>query len=340
MVRQGASLRSSVVPRSLQHLIDVYRSSPEFQQLAASTRADYEKGLRLLEAAFGKLPVGGIAPHFLTRIRDTFARGEPQKPKGAVGSASRLGRANATSLGTDEAPQRGSLTPRRANKVLTVLSILMSHAVSIGWRKDNPCLQQGKSLKLRVGEWLPWPDEALEQFWQRAPRELVVASFVGVFTGLRGQDQIRLRWPDYDGTTLVVTPSKTKDSTRVRLVLPVHPVLKGLLDALPRTAETILTGPSGKPWVESTFHSAVSAEIRAAGLSGLVWHGLRKTAAGRLAEAGCSDAEIQAITGHSTSKMVEKYRRGAFQKRLAEEAIRKLVASGFGASAPQIGKTP
>lgn len=187
-VQQGASSRPSVIPRSLQHLIDVYRSSPEFQQLAASTRVDYEKGLRLLEATFGKMPVGGLAPHFLTRIRDKFARSEPQRPRGAVGSMSRTGRANASSSGPDEAPQKGSLTPRRANKVLTMLSILMSHAVGIGWRKDNPCLQQGKSLKLRLGEWLPWPDEALEQFWQRAPRELVVASFVGVFTGLRGQD--------------------------------------------------------------------------------------------------------------------------------------------------------
>ncbi len=157
----------------------------------------------------------------------------------------------------------------------------MSHAVSIGWRKDNPCLQQGKSLKLRVGEWLPWPDEALEQFWRRAQRELVMASFLAVFTGLRGQDQIRLRWTDYDGTTLAIIPAKTKFSTRVRLVLPVHPVLKALLDPLPRTAETILTGPNGKTWVELTFHSAVSDAVRTAGLSGLVWHGLRKTAAGR-----------------------------------------------------------
>ncbi len=80
--RQAGGLRATVVPRSLQYLIDVYRSSPEFQQLAESTRADYEKGLRPLEHAFGKMPVGGLAPNHLTRIREQI---RPQRTTRAEG---------------------------------------------------------------------------------------------------------------------------------------------------------------------------------------------------------------------------------------------------------------
>ena len=49
-------------------------------------------------------------------------------------------------------------------------------------------------------------------------------------------------------------------------------------------------------------------------------HGLRKNAAVSLAEAGCSDAEIQAVTGHKSVKMVQGYRRAASQKSLSKQA--------------------
>lgn len=52
-------------------------------------------------------------------------------------------------------------------------------------------------------------------------------------------------------------------------------------------------------------------------------HGLRKAAARRLAEAGCSANEIMAITGHKTMAEVERYTRAAGQERLARAALQK-----------------
>lgn len=52
----------------------------------------------------------------------------------------------------------------------------------------------------------------------------------------------------------------------------------------------------------------------------LVPHGWRYTAARELAEAGCSDAEIQSVTGHKTLAMVQKYRSQANQKRASKRA--------------------
>jgi integrase len=74
--------------------------------------------------------------------------------------------------------------------------------------------------------------------------------------------------------------------------------------------------------VLSTRFSAATNAIKP--LAGVTFHGLRKTAASRLAEAGCSTHEIAAITGHKTLAMVELYTRGADQKRRATAAIFRL----------------
>jgi integrase len=64
--------------------------------------------------------------------------------------------------------------------------------------------------------------------------------------------------------------------------------------------------------------------IQAAGLPPrCVPHGLRKVAARRLAEPGCSASEIMAITGHKTLAEVERYTRAAEQERLARQAIKR-----------------
>ena len=55
-------------------------------------------------------------------------------------------------------------------------------------------------------------------------------------------------------------------------------------------------------------------------------HGLRKAAARRLAEAGCSEHEIAAITGHASLAELRVYTRAVNQKRLAVAAMAKVKA--------------
>ena len=70
-------------------------------------------------------------------------------------------------------------------------------------------------------------------------------------------------------------------------------------------------------------------ELKRLGIRGLVFHGLRATAATRLAEAGATDRELMAILGHRSARMVTRYTRGADQKRLATAAITKLQPRHF-----------
>ena len=54
----------------------------------------------------------------------------------------------------------------------------------------------------------------------------------------------------------------------------------------------------------------------------LVFHGLRKFAVNALLEAGCTDAEVAAITGQSR-EMIEHYSRQVNQRKLAQTAMSK-----------------
>ena len=75
----------------------------------------------------------------------------------------------------------------------------------------------------------------------------------------------------------------------------------------------------------------VSDAIRDAGLPRRCeLHGLRKAAARRLAEAGCSASEIVAITGQKTLAEVERYTRAAGQDQLARPAIKRQSDSESG----------
>ncbi len=58
-----------------------------------------------------------------------------------------------------------------------------------------------------------------------------------------------------------------------------------------------------------------------------VFHGPRKSAGVFLLEAGCTDAEVSAITGQSR-RMVEHYSKQVSQKKLAAAAVLKWEAAG------------
>jgi integrase len=87
-----------------------------------------------------------------------------------------------------------------------------------------------------------------------------------------------------------------------------------------------LTTKTGKPYSPNDLSDEFRVWCDAAGLPAeCSLHGLRKAAARRLAEAGCSTHEIAAITGHKTLKEVERYTKSAEQARLARQAMAKLL---------------
>jgi integrase len=306
-----ASDAKAVRPRSIADLIARYRASPEWAMKKPETKRDYEKGLKPLETDWGHLPVAGLLRQHVGKVRDRYAwRDEPDPAK--PGATIRV------------------LNVRQANRVVTTLSILLSYAVDpLGWRQDNPALNP-KRLESHGEGYRPWSRDEFVQFMERSPEEWRFAGLLALLTGQRGQDQVAMRWADYDGTSIYVVQEKGK--RQVKLWIAAHPVLKLELDArrealkdISPTPLTILRRPDGKPWKVNAFQKAAGVAIRAAGLSGVVWHGLRATSVSWAAEGGATENMLMSLAGHTTGRMSQHYARGANQRNLAASAVNSIA---------------
>jgi integrase len=142
-------------------------------------------------------------------------------------------------------------------------------------------------------------------------------------TGQRRGDVARMGRQHIHGGKLSVRQSKTG----VSLKIPVRPELAEAIDAAPSEHLTFLTTSQGKPFAVAGFGNWFREQCDAAGLQGFSAHGLRKAACRRLAEAGCSEKQIAAISGHRTLGEIARCTRAADQEALAEAAMAKQTAA-------------
>src|SRR5215510_15314369 len=115
----------------------------------------------------------------------------------------------------------------------------------------------------------------------------------------------------------------------LRLISPFSPrIPKTISRRSPalRNSATFLLTDQGKSYTAAGFGNWFRDQCRAAGLHGCSAHGLRKAAARRLAEAGCTAHEIAAITGHASLREIARYTKAVDQKKLAAAAIEKVKA--------------
>ena len=127
---------------------------------------------------------------------------------------------------------------------------------------------------------------------------------------------VRQREP---GSLLVLRVTNNK--TGVRLWLPFTANLRAPLRAMPRQSlHYILSDKCGRQVRYDLIQKKILKIKKTLGLEEDSLHGLRYSAAGELAEAGCTDHKIAAITGHKSLSMIQKNSRGASQKILAKQA--------------------
>jgi integrase len=195
----------------------------------------------------------------------------------------------------------------------------------------NPCARAGRLYRANRADKI-WTADDEQNFLARAPAHLHLALLIGINTGQREGDILRLKIRAYDGQKirLLQRKSQRKDGGRpVRVVIPATGVLKTALDKAIEGRDPfdpILLTSRGTQWTESGFRASWRKACAAAGIVGVTFHDLRGTAVTRLAIAGCSEAEIAAITGHSF-RDVRSILDANYLHRdpaLAESAIRKL----------------
>ena len=120
----------------------------------------------------------------------------------------------------------------------------------------------------------------------------------------------------------------TQRKTGKVLAIPIHPDLRAILATVPATQLTFVQTLRGKPFDDHAFTPWSGKACDEAELPSVcTFHGLRKAACRRLAEAGCTIHEIAAISGHATLKEVERYTKAADQLRLARAAMARTMAA-------------
>lgn len=211
---------------------------------------------------------------------------------------------------------------RFANYVVQVMSVLFERAIDMGWSKENPA-KGVRKLRLGAG-WDPWPLSALRAYESKADGYARLIYEMCIGTGQRISDVLEMRWADMEGGGITLRQNKTG----AELWIPLTPRLRAVLDATPRLGLTIIAQTNSKPLSYRQASIRVQKAREASGTLGYVIHGWRGNAASELYEAGCSDAEVQAITGHKSVEMARKYGRGARQRRLAKGALDRLESSG------------
>jgi integrase len=209
-------------------------------------------------------------------------------------------------------------TPEAANNLLKVLRVLLDYAVDQEMVDSNPA--RGVKRYRSRGEGVhTWSEEEIAQFESHhaiGTRARLALALL-LYTAQRRSDVVRMGWQHISGDNIAVRQEKT-DSP---LLIPLDPELARTLASVSRTNLTFLMTERGAPFTPAGFGNWFRDQCNAAGLPQCSAHGLRKAAATRLANAGCSKEQIKALTGHRSDSALAPYVRAANQVRLARQAL-------------------
>jgi integrase len=282
-----------VVPPSgkLLSVLQGYQASEDFTGLAPRSRSDYVGKIKLIEKEFGDFPLSALTDY---RTRGIF---KSWRERLAVSSR------------------------RQADYAWVVLARILSWGMDRGLVAANPCTRGGRLYRGSRAEKI-WTTADEAAFLDRAPSHLHLPLLLALWTGQRQGDLLRLPWSAYDGKHIRLRQSKGG----ARVVIPVGAPLKAALDASPKRSTIIVTTADGKPWTPDGFRASWGKACKRAGVVGVTFHDLRGTAVTRLAIAGCTEAEIATITGHSlrSVRAIIDTHYLSRDPALAESAIMKL----------------
>jgi len=303
----------------------------------------YEKGTLSQESAVGEATFDALAivyyrsPNFLSlkpiSQRTSRYRIDRWRVKHGAKKVAHLKRRHVVDQMAEQLEVSGA---GAANNLLKILGVLCEFALELDWRSDNPCRGIRRFRRASDG-FVAWSEDDVAKFEERWPlgtRQRLAAGLL-LYTGQRRNDMVAMGHADLRGDTIRVVQTKTG----AELAIPIHPHLKMVLSASPLGRQTFLTTSRGTPFSSQTFGNWFRMACNEAGLPNRSAHGLRKTAATRLAEAGCTSKQIQAITGHASIREIERYTRSVDQERLARQAIHRLHEGGQNRAHCQTGQT-
>lgn len=295
---RGGKTKVSQVPvvNSVSSLITSYKKSNKYRRLDDRTKTDYDYRLDIIEKWAGKVPVEAITRKAVHEFWEALAKTSDWK----------------------------------ANATVRVLRLLLNYAVDLGELGVNPASRPG--LVDTPGRDVVWSVPETQKFVEIADKlgyfNVGTAILLGAFLAQREGDILSLDWSLYANGAFTVRQHKTG----AYIAVPVHPILKARLDLIEdKTGLVVKSDLDGKKYTQSAFihrfgliRKRVIAEMPEAQRCKFL--DLRRTAIVRMAEAGCTEAQISAVSGHKIDtcrRILEVYL--PRNSKMAQEAISKYT---------------
>jgi integrase len=279
--------------RTLAWLIEQYRDSPAYERLSKETKKQFKYQLARLKAKSGTVPIAGI-----------------------TGSTIAAGRDNRASKPSD------------ANKFLKCSSALFRFAVDRQWMLNNPAkgIEKVKTASQGFHTWTEDEAHAFESHWPIGCRERLAFDLL-VYTGVRRSDVVRLGRQHTKSGEITITTEKSRNMGRpVEVTITILPPLQRSIEATQTGDMTYLVTHKGTAFAKEAFGNWFRQACREAGVQGSA-HGLRKLAAVRMAEAGATEAELNAVFGWATgSAEGATYIAKANRKKLARAGVVRMLS--------------
>jgi len=261
-------------------LVTLYKASPEYNDLADSTRRQRARWLDKITIYYGDFPIAAFDRH--DRIKPIIRKWRNQYRD----------------------------TPRTADYAVQVLSALLSFGVNEGRLGANPCIGL-KQLYDSDRADIVWSETDIERMTKTAPPWLARMILLAVNTGLRRGDLLKLCWSHIGSDEIEIRTGKSRD--KIKALIPLHADLETVLASIPKRGPLVLTyDDSRRPVTANGFTSAWRRAWADAGMgdADLHFNDLRGTAITRLYLAEFSEREIAEIVGwteESVKRIIHRY---------------------------------
>jgi len=272
-------------------VIACYYADNAFQDLRPATQAVYRGVLERFRAKFGDEPIKAFDADKIHRLMNAMRA----KPHAAA----------------------------RLRKLFAQLFVIARRAKIVPPGFDP--VKDTKPPKASGEGYHRWTEDELAAFEAKHPLGTKPRlAFALLLWGAQRSGDVRMMTRDtIAGGRIVLDQSKTTNAIDV----PVMPELQAALDAGPLGKVTLIEANTGKPFTAKGFYNLVKRACIVAGLPHCSAHGLRKAAARRCREAGCTVEEGMAITGHKTVKEYLRYAGNASRGTMTDAARDKVLAN-------------
>lgn len=296
MAAYHAALKGEDAPKpvkaakgTLRWLVDTYKRSLAFAELADSTRRNRDRLLRAIcdtKGVHGKM--AGDMPLSAITV-ETIETGMQRRVEGG---------------------------PEAANAFLKTMRGLLDFGVRAKAIRTNPA-RDVEMLSGSPDGFHTWTVEEVEQFEARHPvgTKARLAMDLMLYTGLRKSDVVLVTHKHISAGVMTITPKKTQRTSGVTVTVRLHPRLVESIKAAPTGDSYLLVTTYNKPFTANGFGNWFRDRCDEAGVPGSA-HGLRKAGATRLAEEGATTQQLMAYFGWTTSKEAERYTKAADRRRL------------------------